>query len=292
MFISSIVSVIAFIFLIFLCFKYIKLHHAFLFKIGHNAVEATNENSCPTLDHLYIHISIALAFFTGLMSFFYLIQYTISYYKRYRTHLSLTRISRISSGPNISIALNFSNIFTDINIHVASLRTPLSLLSLDTMHPFPKFRIRGSNNFYSTLSLDRPLLLRHLDCSQFISTPTDFPLGFFQSKSIRSILSTSHFVRLVAFQDDIQIPLSRLMTGTGVQIPPANLPGDLHCRYLPSAPCLPDSDAPQISSSTEPLLYSCSADPIPSSTVTHNNDSDRPPPSIAANQLLFPNSYS
>ena len=52
-------------------------------------------------------------------------------------------MSGISSGHNISIAFDFSNIYKDIYIHVAFLWTTISFFSIDTVHPFPKFLYLG-----------------------------------------------------------------------------------------------------------------------------------------------------
>jgi hypothetical protein len=82
---------------------------------------------------------------------------------------------------------------------------------MDPRTEIPKFVISPSY-ISPTLNFIRPILLHHSDCETSITTPTNIPLGLFQTYRLNKLLQDNHFVRLVAFQQNTLIPFSNIMT--------------------------------------------------------------------------------
>jgi hypothetical protein len=209
MFISGIIAIIAFVLLIFLCVKYVKLHHSFLYNIGSHSVQADN-NCHVNTQEFYLHIGIAILLIFASISLFFLLRKLWSHLNRYKTLLHFTRISKIHSGNVTKIALEISTMQNSVYVHLAYMHTPIALLCMDPRTTIPHFMLKDSY-LSPTLNFLTPILLHHSDCKSTITTPTVIPLGIYQYFQILKFLKENHLIRLVAFQQNTLIPLSNII---------------------------------------------------------------------------------
>jgi hypothetical protein len=210
MFISGIIAIIGFVLLLVLCVRYTKLHHAFLYNIGKHTAEA-NDYCNFSVPNFYFHLAIAIGLIFIVICLLYMLHKLYLHLIRYNTLLNFNRISHSHSGNLTKIALEVSTLQNNIYIHMASLHTPIALLCMDPRTEIPQFVVSPSN-ISPTLIFIKPILLHHSDCETPITTPTNIPLGLYQSYKLSKLLQQNYFVRLVAFQQNTLIPLSNIMT--------------------------------------------------------------------------------
>jgi len=214
-FISSIVSVIAFIFLLFLCYKSGKFQYTLSYLLGAgtggaNAQNIVNYTEVCAIHYLYFHLAVAIFVVAGVYIWINVIIKLYRHFRVYNTTLYFRRRSGLAQGRNTSINLEFSNFNNTHTVHVATLRTPIALLSAIDIMSFPKFTIKSDTTLTSRLVLSCPIYFKHLDCENLIPTQKQIVLGFYQAYQLRKMFKGDYLTRVIAFQNSMMIPLSKL----------------------------------------------------------------------------------
>ncbi len=112
-------------------------------------------------------------------------------------------------GPSTAIAIELSNLTEIVNVHIAQVKIPITLLSVhDADHH--DYHVMSGNWLYDFLKLSKPIFLIHRDCTRPIRSPVTFELGWFQGFKLRRIVNSQYLARIVAFQNDTMVPLSRI----------------------------------------------------------------------------------
>ncbi len=131
-FISCLVSIIAFIFLIFLCYKHGKLRKIIsYYLITSNAVEAATDISMVTSGS-YILIYLLTAICLTLLLYI-ILKVLVKWYKqshRYHTIIPFHRMQGHEKGPLKTIAIELSNLSEIVNVQIAQVKIPITLLSV------------------------------------------------------------------------------------------------------------------------------------------------------------------
>ncbi len=111
--------------------------------------------------------------------------------------------------PSTAIAIELSNLIEILNVHIAQVKIPITLHSIhDADHH--DYHVVSENWLYDFLKLSKPIFLIHRDFTRPIRTPVTFKLGWFQHFKLRWIVNGQYLARIVTFQNDTMIPLSRL----------------------------------------------------------------------------------
>ncbi len=71
-------------------------------------------------------------------------------------------------------------------VHIASIKSPIALLSTDSTVTFPEFSLDTNAGLNTKLVLTRPIFLKHVDCSEIITTR--FKLGIYQAYKLRKLM--------------------------------------------------------------------------------------------------------
>ncbi len=107
-----------------------------------------------------------------------------------------------------AIAIELSNLSEIIHVHTAHVNIPITLRSVhDTDHH--DYVVSG-NWLHDFLKISKPIFLIHRDCTKPIYTPITFELDLFQCVKLRRIVKGHYLARIVFFQNDYIIPLSRI----------------------------------------------------------------------------------
>ncbi len=85
------------------------------------------------------------------------------------------RIHGHGRGPSTAIAIELSNLTEIMNVYIAQVKIPITLLSVhDTDHH--DYHFVSGNWLYDFLILLKPIFLIHRDCTRPIRTPVTFEL--------------------------------------------------------------------------------------------------------------------
>ncbi len=142
--------------------------------------------------------------------------------KLYRHLKSLENNTRrkhgLRPGRTRSISLEFSTFADGIVVHIATIKNPISLLSIDESKPFPKFSLEANTALNSKLVLARPISLKHVDCSDILQTSTKFKLGIYQAYKLRKIMTWDYLVHVIGYQNNILFQFSKIYSSCKVDI--------------------------------------------------------------------------
>ncbi len=212
MFISSIISILGFIILMVLCYKNSKVQYAISYVLGTSTpVKGYDIDpfSC-SYDFLYVHFMVAILFIAGLYAGIKLAKKLYRHLQVYKTILFFRRKHGLWPGRTLSLCLEFSTFTQGIVVHIATIKSPISLLSMDDSRPFPKFSLETNTALNTKLVLTRPISLNHVDCSDILQTSTKFKLGIYQAYKLRQIMKGDYLVRVISYQNNILFPFSKL----------------------------------------------------------------------------------
>ncbi len=185
------------------------------------------------------------------------------------------------------IAIELSNLTEIVNLHIAQVKIRITLLSVhDADHH--DYHVVSGNWLYDFLKLSKPIFLIHRDCTRPIRTPVTFELGWFQRFKLRQIVNGQYLARIVAFQNDTMIPLSRkqvcnhslpiappdLSVATAASCPlPAMTSSGLYPSHALYHPADHDHNVPNSDSNVTHNAPSLTVQtPMDSTAVTHLNN--------------------
>ncbi len=196
-FVSCIIALVAFILLLFLCFKHEKLRKLMpLYMTSPMAITATMDTtSCSTS---YIFICILILTYAIIK----LLIRVCQHFRRYQTTTHFLCEHGHDKGPSTAVALEITH------VHIAHLNIPITRLSVDETDQNAYYIVSG-NWFYDFLKLSQPIILWHRNGVIPLRTPITFEIGLFQFK-LRRILCTDYLAKVVALQNGYMIPLSRI----------------------------------------------------------------------------------
>ncbi len=212
MFISSIISILGFIILMVLCYKNSKVQYAISYVLGTTTpVKGYDIDpfSC-SYDFLYVHFIVAILFIAGLYAGIKLAKKLYRHLRVYKTVLFFRRKHGLWPGRTLSLCLEFSTFTQGIVVHIATIKSPMSLLSMDDSRPFPKFSLETNTALDTKLVLTKPISLNHVDCSDILHTSTTIRLGIYQAYKLRQIMKGDYLVRVISYQNNILFPFSKI----------------------------------------------------------------------------------
>ncbi len=220
MFISSILSIIGFIILMILCYKNSKGQYAISYVLGTTApVKGYDIDPLSCFyDFLYVHFIVVILLIAGLYAGIKLAKKHYRHLRVYKTILFFRRKHGLRPGRTLSIRLEFSTFADGIVVHIATIKSPISLLSTYESRPFPKFSLETNSALNTKLVPTRPISLKHVDCSDILQTSTRFKLGIYQAYKLRKIMKGDYFVRVIGYQNNILFPFSKIYSSCKVDI--------------------------------------------------------------------------
>ncbi len=201
---------LAFILLLFLCFKHEKLRKLMsLYMTSPRAITATmNTTSCST-SYILVYILSTICILILTYAIIKLFIHDCQHFRQYQTMKHFLCEHGHDKGPPTVVALKLSTMSEITHVHIAHLNIPIIRLSVhETDHN--AYYIVSGNWFYDFLKLSQPIMLLHGNRVIPIRTPITFEIGFFESFKLRRILHTDYLARVVAFQNGYMIPLSRI----------------------------------------------------------------------------------
>ncbi len=202
-FVFCIVALISFLLLIFICYKHEQLCKILSFYLSPSniAEAATDMPSACSGTNIYIYLLTALCMMLLLYVILKLILRWYKHFCRYHTILHFSRICGQDIRPLTDIAIEFSNLSEIVNIHIAQIKIPITLLSVHDAEAYD-YHITLGNRIYDFLKISKPIFLIHQDCNRPICTATTFDLGLFQMVKLQRILKGQYLTRIVSFQND------------------------------------------------------------------------------------------
>ncbi len=209
-FVSCIIALVAFILLVFLCFKHERLRKIMsLYITSPTAITAAMDStSCSTSDiFMYILSTICI-----LILMYVIIKLFIrgcQHFHRYQTTTHFLCEHRYDKGPSTAVALKLSTMSEITHVHIAHLNILITRLSVHEKDHNAYYIVTG-NWFYDFLKLSQHIILLLRNGVIPIRTPITFKIGFFQSFQLCRMLCTDYLARVVAFQNGYMIPLSRI----------------------------------------------------------------------------------
>ena len=220
MFIASLISIVGLIFLIYMCYKNSKIAYGLSYLLGKSTIAEATKCSGDTrhygYDYLYVHIAFALIMVLIGYACLKAVMKLYRYYRVYNTVLFFKRDHGISLSRITSICLEFSNFQDSIVVHIGNMNTPIGLISAMNCLEFPRFRILNVSCISAKLTMDCPIFLRHLDCPDLIPSATSIELGWWQTFKLRRLFKGDYLIRVIAYQNNILIPLSKLNSSTRI----------------------------------------------------------------------------
>ncbi len=253
MLISSIISIIGFIILMVLCYKNSKVQYAISYVLGTTALVKgydIDPFSC-SYDFLYVYFIMVILLIAGLYAGIKLAKNLYRHLRVYRTILFFRRKHGLRPGRTLSISLEFSTFADDIVVHIATIKSPISLLSTDESRPFPKFSLETNTALNNKLVLKRPISLKYVDCSDILQTSTKFRLGKYQAYKLRKIMKGDYLVSVIRYQNNILFPFSKIYSSCKVDIM-QDTP-----EAVPSLPPTPEPRPKRVSHSLFEPLHPC-----------------------------------
>ncbi len=126
----SIVSIIAFIFLIFLCYKHEKLRRmiSYYFTTSNVVNAQIDKTTAKEVSYIFIYLLITLCFVILLYVILKLFLKWYKQFQRYHTTLPFHGMHGHNKGPLTTIAIEFSNLSEIVNVKIAQVRIPITLL--------------------------------------------------------------------------------------------------------------------------------------------------------------------
>ncbi len=86
-------------------------------------------------------------------------------------------------GPSTTIAIELSNLSEIVNVHIAQVKVPITLLSVHDADHYD-YHVVSGNWIYHFLKISKPIFLIHRDCNRPIHTATMFLiLDYFNSSN-------------------------------------------------------------------------------------------------------------
>ncbi len=184
-FVSCIIALLAFILLIFLCFKHEKLRKLIsLYMASPQVVNAAAVDISSNTGDIFQYILSTICILILTYAIIKMIIHGCQYFRRYQTTTHFLCEHGHDKG----------------HVHIAHLNIPITRLYVhETDHN--AYNLVSGNWFYDFLKISQPIILLHRNGVISIPTPVTFELGFFQSFKLKRILHTDYLARVVAFQN-------------------------------------------------------------------------------------------
>ncbi len=209
-FVSCIIALLAFILLVFLCFKHEKLGKLIsLYMASPQVVNAAALDSTCNTSNIFQYILSTICILILLYAIVKMIIPGSQYFRRYQITTHFMCQHEHDEGPFTAIALELSTMCKITHVHIAHLNIPITRLSVHETYHNAYYLVSG-NWFYDFIKLSQPIILLDRDGVIPIHTPVTFEVGFFQSQKLKRILHTDYLARVVAFQNGYMIPLSKI----------------------------------------------------------------------------------
>ncbi len=256
-FISCLIALLAFLLLLFLCFKHGQLQRLLsLYMASPPAVNAsTLDHSCSS-GHVFTYVLVAICILILTFAIIRVIFRCYQFFRQYNTTTHFLCEYGHDKGPSCAIALELGNLEDITHVHIAHLNIPITRLSVRECDHNAYYIVSG-NLFYNFLKLSSPIVLLHRNGILPIRTPLTFEIGCLQSIKLRCILSSEYLVSVVAFQNGYMKPLSQVQVyHTSDTIRPARPSTSQQSNpdtvASPSVlyPCLPITSQPTLTSPT------------------------------------------
>lgn len=90
--------------------------------------------------------------------------------------------------------MELSNMEYDVKVHNATLKSTVSMMTVEDSMPFPHFGLLTDNRLHPGMLLASPICLKHEDYPDMITTATKFKLGIFQVYKLRNIIKEDYLV--------------------------------------------------------------------------------------------------
>ncbi len=209
-FVSCIIALLAFILLVFLCFKHEKLRKLIsLYMASPQVVNAAALDSTCNTSNIFQYLFSATFILILLYAIVKMIIWGSQYFRRYQTTTHFMCQHEHDKGPFTAIALELSTMSEITHVHFALLNIPITRLSVHETDHNAYYLVSG-NWLYDFIKLSQPIILLHREWVIPILTPVIFEVEFFQSQKLKRILHTEYLARVVPFQNGYMIPLSRI----------------------------------------------------------------------------------
>ncbi len=165
-----------------LFYKNAKVQYALSYVLGTKPLKGydIDPDSC-SYDFLYIHFIIAILIVVSIYSAIKLSMKIYRHLRVYNTILYFRHKHRLRHGRQLSISLELSTFSNGIVVRIASIKSPIALLSTDYTIAFPEFSLDNNAVLNTKLVLTRPIFLKHVDCSAIITISTRFKLSIYQA---------------------------------------------------------------------------------------------------------------
>ncbi len=209
-FVSCIIALLAFILLLFLCFKHEKLRKPMsLYMTSPTAITAAMDTPTCSINYIFVYILSTKCLLVLTYAIIKVLIRGCRHFRRYQTTTHFLCEHGHDKGLSTTVALELSTMSEIIHVHITHLNIPISRLSVhETDHN--AYYIVSGNWFYDFPKLSQPIILLHMNGGIPICTPITFEIRFFQSSKLKRILHTDYLARVVAFQNGYLIPLSRI----------------------------------------------------------------------------------
>ncbi len=112
-------------------------------------------------------------------------------------------------GTSTAIAIELTNLTEIVNVLIAQIKIPITLLSVHDADRHD-YHVVSGNWLYDFHKVSKPIFLIHWDCTMPTCTPVTFELVWFQRFKLRRIAIGQYLARDVGFQNDTMIPLSMI----------------------------------------------------------------------------------
>ncbi len=180
-FLSCIIALIAFLLMLFLCFKHERLRKLlFLYIISPPTADAAEDNIHSNTGHILIYLLSIICILILAHAIIKSLTKGIRYFCCYQTTTYFLCEHGHDKGPSAAIALELSTLLEITHVHIAHINIPITRLwILETDHN--AYYVVSGNWFYDFLKLLKPITLIHRNGVIPIRTPMTFEIGFFQS---------------------------------------------------------------------------------------------------------------
>ncbi len=162
-FMSCIIALLAFILLVFLCFKHEQLRKLIsLYMASPQVVNVVVLNSSCNTGNIFQYLLSAICIFILLYAIVKMIIQGSQYFCRYQTTPYFMCQHEHDQGPYMASALELSTMFEITHIHIAHLSIPITRLSVHETDHNVYYLVSG-NWFYDFIKLSQPIILLHRD---------------------------------------------------------------------------------------------------------------------------------
>ncbi len=300
-FIYCIIAIIAFIFLLFLYYKHEKQRKILSFYLtSSNTAEAAMYTPSCHRNNIFLYLLSAVCLTLLLHVILRVLLWWYRQFCCYHTTLPF----HCMHGHEKVLCYWAEQFDGDCQCPHCKVKVPITCLSVHNAG-YLDYHVVSENWIYHFLKISKPIFLIHRDCKRPIRTPiflihrdckrpiqipTTFELGLLQRFKLRWILTGQYLATIVAFQNDVLIPLSLIQVcnySLAISSPDnsvntiASCPlwavtsSGLYPTHAISQQAEPDDHVPTTDSTVNQSIPTISIQtPLDSTVVTHLNISD------------------